>query len=68
MSEGGREISIDFHKCIKAGECYYNHPDLFGAGDSGFPILIKRQAETVLDVREAGEAVAVCPSRAITLS
>lgn len=68
MSEGGRKISIDFKKCIKAGECYYNHPDLFGAGESGFPMLKRRQADSASDVREAGEAIEVCPSGAITLS
>lgn len=68
MSEGGRKITIDFQKCIKAGECYYNHPDLFGAAESGYPVLKKRHAETASDIHEAGEAIEVCPSGAISLS
>ncbi len=68
MSEEARKIGIDFQKCIKAGECYYNHPDLFGPTENGFPMLRKREAGSASDIREVSEAIEVCPSGAITLS
>ena len=68
MTEGARKITVDFQKCIKAGECYYNHPDLFGGTDTGYPMLKKRFAESASDIREAGEAIEVCPSGAISLA
>jgi ferredoxin len=68
MSETGRTLRVDFDKCAKAGECYYNHPELFMMTESGFPVVKVRRPATPGEVREAGEAVEVCPSQAITFS
>lgn len=66
MSLSNRTLTIDFKKCIKAGECYYNHPDLFKAADSAFPTLLVSHPSTDREMREAREAAEVCPSGAIT--
>ena len=63
----GPMLKIDFDKCIKAGECYYNHPDLFMATDSGYPALKLRRPDTDNERREAREAVEVCPAQALSL-
>jgi ferredoxin len=67
MAEPVRLLKIDFEKCIKAGECYYNHPDLFLMTDSGFPALKLRRPVTESEIREAQEAIEVCPSQALSL-
>jgi ferredoxin len=66
MGETVRQLKIDFDKCIKAGECYYNHPELFMPTESGFPALKVRRPATPSQLREAQEAVEVCPSQAIS--
>ncbi|MDB5480820.1 MAG: Ferredoxin [Caulobacteraceae bacterium] len=66
MADSVRWLRIDFDKCIKAGECYYNHPELFRRTDSGYPALRIRRAATPAQFREAQEAMEVCPSRAIS--
>jgi ferredoxin len=60
-------LVVDFRKCEKSGECYYNHPRLFGRNDNGFPIVAA--CEIVEDDlrREALEAIAVCPAQAISI-
>jgi ferredoxin len=65
MSQSERTLKIDFKKCIKAGECYYNHPELFKATDSAYPMLLVVRPSTEREIREAKEAVEVCPSGAI---
>ena len=66
MSRSERTLKVDFKKCIKAGECYYNHPDLFKAADSAYPTLLVGRPSTEREIREAKEAVDVCPSGAIS--
>jgi ferredoxin len=66
MSQTERTLKIDFKKCIKAGECYYNHPDLFKATESAYPALLVGHPTTEREIREANEAVDVCPSGAIS--
>lgn len=66
MREKERTLKIDFKKCIKAGECYYNHPELFKATESAYPMLLVTRPSTDREIREAREAVEVCPSQAIT--
>ena len=68
MSQTSRTLKIDFKKCIKAGECYYNHPDLFKAADTAYPMLLVVHPTTEREIREAKEAVEVCPSQAISFS
>lgn len=66
MSQFERTLKIDFKKCIKAGECYYNHPGLFKAAESAYPALLVSHPATEREIREAREAAEVCPSGAIS--
>lgn len=67
MTETVRTLKVDFKKCIKAGECYYNHPDLFKATESAYPTVVVGRPTSEREVREAREAIEVCPSGAISL-
>lgn len=67
MSDAIRTLKVDFDKCSKAGECYYNHPGLFMMTDSGYPAIKVRRPDGAGEIREALEAVDVCPSGAITV-
>lgn len=62
------KLHVDREKCIKAGECYYNHPALFEMEEDGYPrirvISISSESERV----EAEQAIEVCPAVAISLS
>jgi ferredoxin len=66
MSETPVFLKVNFDRCSKAGECYYNHPDLFMMTESGFPALRTRHPATPAEIREAREAAAVCPTGAIS--
>jgi len=60
-------LRIDLDRCIKAGECYYNHPNLFKVGKDGFPtVLIEDVTDEALKT-SAEAAVDACPSQAIRL-
>lgn len=60
------KLRVDLDKCIKAGECYYNHPGLFKVGKDGFPMVLVEEIGD--DLREEAEsAVEVCPAQAIIL-
>jgi ferredoxin len=67
MSASDHILKIDFKKCVKAGECYYNHPDLFEAAESAYPTLLVERLFSETDVTKARDAVEVCPSGAISL-
>ena len=59
------KLRVDLEKCIKAGECYYNHPTLFKVGKDGFPIVLIETLDTDA-LKEEGQAAAdVCPAAAI---
>ncbi len=62
-----RTLKLDLDCCVNAGECYYNHPRLFAMEDDGAPRLLLTEIETDDDLREAEEAIEVCPSGAISL-
>ena len=51
---------------MMSGECYYNHPELFRMDDDGYPLVI---VEDLGDeqVRQAQQAIEVCPAIAISL-
>lgn len=59
-------LRVDRDKCIKAGECYYNHPKLFKVDKEGFPTVLQEDVEGEL-ADEAQAAVDVCPAQAIIL-
>jgi len=60
------KVKIDYEKCYKSGECYYNHPELFRMGDEGFPVVLVDEIDAE-QRRHAEEAIEVCPAVAISL-
>ena len=61
------KVKVDYKKCQKAGECYYNHPKIFERIDNGYPKLLVEELETASLRHEAEEAIEVCPTGAITI-
>ena len=61
------KVFVDYKKCLKAGECYYNHPTVFQYTDTGFPKVLIEEIDTDELRREAEEAIEVCPAQAISL-
>ena len=61
------KVKIDYEKCYKSGECYYNHPELFRMGDEDYPMVLMNQISDDATRRHAEEAIEVCPAVAITL-
>jgi len=60
-------IHIDRERCCHAGECYYNHPELFRMADDGSPVVLQEQLADGESRRHAEEAMEVCPAAAISL-
>ena len=56
------KVKVDFRKCTKSGECYYNYPELFKVGEDGFPVV--QVAELSTDESPAFEATATPTSSA----
>ncbi len=61
------KVKIDFEKCYKSGECYYNHPELFKMGEDGFPVVLLDDIADEAMIKHANEAIEVCPAVAISL-
>jgi ferredoxin len=61
------KLKVDYKKCEKAGECYYNHTSLFDRIDNGFPKILVEDLITDAQRHEAEEAIEVCPTGAITI-
>lgn len=61
------KLKVDYKKCEKAGECYYNHTSLFDRIDNGFPKILVEDLITDAQRQEAEEAVEVCPTGAISI-
>jgi len=61
------KLKIDLDKCIRAGECYYNHPELFRMQDNGDPEVLVSDITTPELRRHAEQAMEVCPAVAISL-
>ena len=61
-------VSIDLGACIRAGECYYNHPELIRHDAAGDPELIVTDLDTDTLQRHALEAAEVCPAQAIRVA
>lgn len=59
------KVRIDLEVCVRAGECYYNHPELFRMDDTGDPQILARELNTPELIKHAREAAVVCPSSAI---
>lgn len=50
-----------------AGECVYNHPWLFAFDDDDLPVVLVETLSGEQQTKEAHQAVAVCPSGAISV-
>ncbi|NIP14637.1 MAG: ferredoxin [Pseudomonadales bacterium] len=61
------KVKIDYEKCYKSGECYYNHPELFRMGDEGYPVVLVDEISDDDMRKHAEEAIEVCPAVAISL-
>ena len=61
------KVVVDTQKCILAGECYYNHPELFKMGDGGTPVVLVDELSDPELIRHAEEAAEVCPAGAISI-
>ncbi len=59
------KVKVDFRKCTKSGECYYNYPDLFKVGGDGFPVVHHEALSTENQTADARHAAEFCPSEAI---
>ncbi len=60
-------LKIDLTRCIRSGECYYNHPELMKMGPDGAPSLQLAVIATDRQRIEAEQAIEVCPAQAISL-
>ena len=61
------KLKVEYEKCTKSGECYYNHPTLFKVGDDGFPVVLVSELTTDQLKAEAEQAADVCPEGAILI-
>ena len=61
------KVKVDYEKCTKSGECYYNHPTLFKVDSEGFPQILVEELSTDQLKLEAEQAVEVCPEQAISV-
>ena len=61
------KIVIDRDRCISAGECCYNHPDLFEFGDEGLPVVRVDEVTGDRQRLEVAQAIEVCPTGAISI-
>ena len=62
------KVVVDLDKCILAGECYYNHPELFKMGENGQPVVLVDEINDAEFERHAREAAEVCPAVAISVT
>ena len=60
-------IVLDSDRCEVAGECVYNHPSYFGWSDGDLPVVLRAEIDTADDQRHAEQAIAGCPSGAISI-
>ena len=51
-----------------AGECIYNHPAFFEWNDEDQPVVLQPLVEEEADLDAIRQAIAVCPSGAISLA
>ncbi len=50
---------------MMAGECYFNHPEVFKQGRDALPTLVASQVDEEIMIKQVLEAIEVCPSGAI---
>ncbi len=60
-------MTIDLDACILAGECIYNHPEWFAWNDEDQPVVLRGEIAGDDERRSVEQAIAVCPSGAISI-
>jgi ferredoxin len=60
-------IETDTERCVGAGQCVLTAPELFDQDDTGIVTVLREPDADGPGAAAAREAVAVCPSAAITL-
>lgn len=59
-------LRIDRKKCLRSGQCFYLHPDLFQEGEDGYPIVLVEEPQG--EARDKAEDAAdICPAGAIVV-
>ena len=61
------KVVIDTEKCILAGECHFNHPELFDQIADGVPVVLVDYLTGEEQRTHANQAIEVCPAGAIAL-
>lgn len=59
------KIEIDYDKCIGAGQCVLESPEVFDQDDDGIVVLLDENP--VAHVTAVGSAAHACPARAIVV-
>ncbi len=60
------ELTIDYRRCAKSGQCFYMFPEFVREGDHNFPHLKQGEVSAIQKAR-AEELVDICPVGAIRL-
>ena len=61
------KVSIDTDKCIAAGQCVLNAPDVFDQRDEDGIVILRSPSPPAEQAESVREAAALCPSLAITV-
>lgn len=57
-------LTVNYRTCLKTGQCYYLHPELFRQREDFYPaVLVERLDEGLRAAAE--DAIDLCPSRSI---
>lgn len=59
-------LAVDLKKCLRSGQCFYLHPELFKEGDDGYPLVLVAEPDAEQQAA-AEEAEELCPGQAIRL-
>jgi ferredoxin len=63
------KIVVDSNRCQGHGRCYDLAPDVFGADDDGYVVLLLPEGEVPAGLEaHARRAVGNCPERALTIT
>jgi ferredoxin len=60
-------VRADLDRCIGAGQCAFNAPDLFDSDEDGFVRVLVSEPDDD-QVQRARQAVRLCPVRALSLT
>jgi ferredoxin len=61
------KVSIDTDKCIAAGQCVLNAPDVFDQRDEDGIVILLNPSPSPELAEDVQQAAALCPALAITI-